>query len=209
VDRPDPHTRRRFQNIYFGLGAQASSILRGSQNVPIGRTVRLGIALARADVKLAERLQDIYDLAQPYTFQNNAPFVTKSAHSWALGVTVPLPIYNRNQGKIQRANVKVSQTRKQLRQLELRVATDARQAEREYRVTREAAERIERDLLPGARRIRDETLRRDNEGEAALVDYVVAQREYNEIVRQYRDTEFRYCRSMLGLNPAVRQRILP
>jgi cobalt-zinc-cadmium efflux system outer membrane protein len=160
-------------------------------------------------VKLAERFQDIYDLAQPYTFQNNAPFVTKSAHSWALGVTVPLPIYNRNQGKIQRANVKVSQTRKQLRQLELRVATDARQAEREYRVTREAAERIERDLLPGARRIRDETLRRDNEGEAALVDYVVAQREYNEIVRQYRDTEFRYCRSMLGLNPAVRQRILP
>ena len=77
---------------------------------------RLGIRLAEADVRLAraERFQDVYVLAQPYTFQNNAPFDTKSAHSWALGVTVPLPIYNRNQGNIQRARVNVSQTRTQL-----------------------------------------------------------------------------------------------
>ncbi|WP_435005644.1 TolC family protein [Tundrisphaera lichenicola] len=172
---------------------------------------RLGITLAQADVKLAkaERFQDIYVLAQPYTFQNNAPFGTKSAHSWALGVTVPLPIYNRNQGNIQRANVNVSQTRTQLCQLELRVATEVRQAEREYHVTREAVGRIEQDLLPGARRIRDESLSRYNEGEAALVDYVVAQRDYNEVVRQYRDTQVRHRRSMLALNTAIGRRILP
>ena len=172
---------------------------------------RLGIELAQADVKLAkaERYQDVYVLAQPYTFQNNAPFGTKSAHSWAVGVTVPLPIYNRNQGNIQRAYVNVSQTRTQLQQLELTVATEVRQAEREYRVTREAIERIEADLLPGARRVRDEALRRYNEGEVALVDYVVAQREYNELVRQYRDTQVRHRRSMLALNTAVGRRLLP
>ncbi|WP_240911488.1 TolC family protein [Paludisphaera soli] len=172
---------------------------------------RLGIALAQADVKLAkaERYQDVYLLAQPYTFQNNAPFGTKSAHSWAVGVTVPLPIYNRNQGNIQRAYVNVSQTRTQLHQLELTIATEVRQAEREYLVTREAVDRIERELLPGARSIRDEALRRYNEGEAALVDLAVAQREYNEIVRQYRDTQVRHRRSMLGLNTAVGRRVLP
>ncbi|MDG3007358.1 hypothetical protein [Paludisphaera mucosa] len=61
----------------------------------------------------------------------------------------------------------------------------------------------------GARRIRDETLRRYNEGEAALVDFAVAQREYNEIVRQYHDTQVRHRRSMMGLNTAVGRRVLP
>ena len=67
----------------------------------------------------------------------------------------------------------------------------------------------ERDLLPGASRIRDETLRRYNQGEAALVDYLLAQRDYNEIVRQYRDTQVRHRRSMLALNTAVGIRLLP
>ena len=173
--------------------------------------LRLGVGLAQADVRLAraERYQDVYLLYQPYTFQNNAPFDTKSAHSWAVGMTVPLPLYNRNQGNILRAGVNVSQTQTQLAAAELKVATEVRQAEREYSISRVAVEHIERDLLPGAKRLRDETLRRFNQGEAALVDYLLAQREYNEIVRQYRDTQVRHRQSMLSLNTAVGQRILP
>ncbi|SIN68578.1 outer membrane protein, cobalt-zinc-cadmium efflux system [Singulisphaera sp. GP187] len=173
--------------------------------------LRLGIRLAEADVKLAhaERFQDIYVLYQPYTFQNNTPFGTKSAHSWALGVTVPMPIYNRNQGNIQRAQTNVSQTKTQLAAAELRILTEVRQAEREYHVSRAAVEQIERGLLPGARKVRDEILRRYNQGEAALVDYLLAQRDYNDIVRQYRDTQVRHRRSMFALNTAVGMRILP
>ena len=91
----------------------------------------------------------------------------------------------------------------------MRVALEVRQAEREYYITRAAVEQIERDLLPGALRLRDETLRRYNQGEADLVDYLLAQREYNDIVRQYRDTQVRHRRSMLALNTAVGVRILP
>ncbi len=66
---------------------------------------RLGVGRAKADVQLARanRLNDVYVLYQPYTFQDNSPFGLKSATSWALGVTVPLPVYNRNQGGIRRA----------------------------------------------------------------------------------------------------------
>jgi cobalt-zinc-cadmium efflux system outer membrane protein len=172
---------------------------------------RLGIGLAEADVRLAraERFQDVYLLYQPYTFQNNAPFNTKSGTSWAVGVTVPMPIYNRNQGNIQRARVNVSQSQTQVAALEMRVAAEVRQAEREYHITRAAVEQIERDLLPGALRLRDETLRRYTQGEEALVAYLLAQREYNEIVRQYRDTQIRHRRSMLALNTAVGLRLLP
>jgi outer membrane protein, heavy metal efflux system len=173
--------------------------------------LRLGTGLAQADVRLAnaERYQDVYLLYQPYTFQNNAPFGLDSAHSWAIGVTVPLPIFNRNQGNVQRAQVNVAQTRKQLDAADLRILTEVRQAEREYHVTRSAVEHIERDLLPAALKIRDETFRRYNLGEVALIDFLFAQRDYNEIVRQYRDTQVRHRRSMLALNTAVGMRLLP
>ena len=124
-------------------------------------------------------------------------------------MTVPMPLYNRNQGNIQRARINVSQTQTQRTALELRVCTEVRQAEREYAMTRSAVAEIEQVILPGARQVRDETLRRYNQGEAALVDYLIAQREYNDIVRQYRDTQVRHRRSMLALNTAVGQRILP
>ena len=63
---------------------------------------RLGIHRAEADVRLAKAnaYSDVYVLWQPYTFQDNTPYGLKSQYSWALGVTVPLPIYNRNQGGI-------------------------------------------------------------------------------------------------------------
>jgi cobalt-zinc-cadmium efflux system outer membrane protein len=172
---------------------------------------RLGVGLAQADVRLAyaERYQDVYVLYQPYTFQDNSVFDRRSARSWAVGVTVPLPLYNRNQGNIQRAQINVSQTRTQLAAVELRVLTEVRQAERDYQVSRAAVRSIERELLPGARRVRDETFRRYTQGEVALVDYLLAQREYNDIVRQYRDTQVRHRRNMLTLNTAVGVRILP
>ena len=66
-------------------------------------SLRLGVSRAESDVRLAKAnaFSDIYVLWQPYTFQDNSPYGLKSQYSWALGVTVPLPIYNRNQGGIQ------------------------------------------------------------------------------------------------------------
>ena len=77
---------------------------------------RLGVQRAEADVRLARanRLNDVFVLFQPYTYQDNTPYGLKSATSWALGVTVPLPVYNRNQGAIQRAVLNVDQTQTEL-----------------------------------------------------------------------------------------------
>jgi cobalt-zinc-cadmium efflux system outer membrane protein len=46
-------------------------------------------------------------------------------------------------------------------------------------------------------------------GEVDAIAYLNAERDYNDIVRQYRDTLVRHRRSMLKLNTAVGQRILP
>ena len=89
-------------------------------------SLRLGIQRAEADVRLARAnaYSDVYVLWQPYTFQDNSPYGLKSQYSWALGVTVPLPIYNRNQGGIQRAKLNVTQSQIQLSDLERQAKID-------------------------------------------------------------------------------------
>jgi cobalt-zinc-cadmium efflux system outer membrane protein len=172
---------------------------------------RLGVGRAQAEVGLARanRLSDVYLLYQPYTFQNNAPTGKKSATSWALGVTVPLPIYNRNQGNIARAQINVSQSQVELAEREQIVANEVRQAERQYGLTLAAIRRIEGTLLPAARRVRDDAYRLFVQGEEEAIVYLNAQREFNEAARQYRDMLVRHRRAMLKLNTAVGQRILP
>ena len=172
---------------------------------------KLGITRAEAELRLAEanRLSDVYLLYQPYTFQNNAPFDRKSAHSWALGMTVPLPLYNRNQGNIQRARVNFEQSKVELAEREQMVVNEVERAAREYALTRAAVGRIEGHLIPSATRARDDAYRLFLQGEEEMIVYLNAQREFNEAARQYRDMLVRHRRSMLRLNTAVGQRLLP
>lgn len=172
---------------------------------------RIGIARAESDVRLARanRLQDVYLLYQPYTFQNNAPYGVQSATSWAVGLTVPLPIFNRNQGNIQRAEINVTQTQLEMGALERQVLTEVESAAAEYQVTRKAVERLEQEILPAARQVRDDTYRLFLSGEVEVILYLNAQRDYNDAVRQYRDTLARHRRGMLGLNTSVGLRLLP
>ena len=69
-----------------------------------------------------------------------------------MGLAVPLPLFNRNQGNILRARLNVSQTQAELQALEDKVVYEVRQAERQYTVTRAAVARIERPCCPGPAR---------------------------------------------------------
>jgi len=172
---------------------------------------RLGLKRAEADVALARanRLQDVYLLFQPYTFQDNSPFGLKSGTSWALGVSVPMPIYNRNQGAIQRAKLNVTQTQVEQAALERRVLTEVQKAAQEYEFARRAVQELADEILPIARQTRDEAYRLYTKGETGVVAYINAQMEFNASVKQYLDTAVRYRRSMLALNTAVGRRIFP
>ena len=172
---------------------------------------RLGVQSAEANVQLqrANRFSDVYVLYQPYTFQNNQPYGLKSATSWALGITVPVPIYNRNQGGIERARMNVTQTQIELANLERQVATDVQQAIKEYEVTRRMVSRIRAELLPNALRVRNDTFKLYIGGEVNVLIYLNEQKNFNDTVKQYTDTVVRHRRSMLALNTVLAQRMLP
>lgn len=172
---------------------------------------RLGIHRAEADVRLAKanRFSDVYVLYQPYTYQNNQPYGVKSPTSWALGVTVPLPIYNRNQGGIQRAKLNVTQTQIQLAALERQALTEVAQGYREYASTRIMVKRLESEILPDARQLLSDSFRLYTGGEKDLTFFLDAQRNFNSVIKTYLDTMARHRRSMLALNTALGQRVLP
>jgi cobalt-zinc-cadmium efflux system outer membrane protein len=172
---------------------------------------RLGVRRAQEDVRLqrAERFPDLFLLYTPYGFRNNAPLDTKSATSWSIGAMVSIPILNRNQGNIRRAEYNVVQTQIELTGLERQVLSEVERANLEYVSTRAAAERLERAILPRAKRLRDLRYSLYAQGQEGIVTYLNAQRDYNEVVRQYRDTLIRHRRSMLRLNTVVGERILP
>jgi cobalt-zinc-cadmium efflux system outer membrane protein len=172
---------------------------------------RLGVHRAQEDVRLqrAERFPDVFVLYTPYGFRNNAWVDAKSATSWSIGAMVSIPILNRNQGNIRRAQHNVVQTQIELTGLEKQVLSEVDRAYLEYASTHSAVQRLERGILPRARRLRDQKYTLYEQGQENIITYLNAQRDYNDVVRQYRDTLVRHRRSMLRLNTAVGQRILP
>ena len=120
-----------------------------------------------------------------------------------------MPVYNRNQGGIARAKMNVTQSQIELSSVERQLVTDVQQALYEYEVTAKMVDRIRNELEPAARQVRDDTLRLYQGGEVNVVVFLNAQREYQDIVKQYLDTVVRHRRAMLALNTVLGQRILP
>jgi cobalt-zinc-cadmium efflux system outer membrane protein len=172
---------------------------------------RLGLRRAEIDVMVArkERLSDFWLLYQPYTLQDNRPFGLKSPISWALGITAPMPVYNRNQGNIERAKINVTQTQVQLAQLERQVQDEVAEAGREFELSRAAVLEFDREVIPASRRVRDAAFRRWQGGQTSILEYLDAQKEFNERVKDYRDALVRHRRAMLDLNTAVGERLVP
>lgn len=172
---------------------------------------RAGLHRAHADVQhaRAQRYSDVYLLYQPYTFQDNTPQGLKSVHSYALGVTVALPLFNRNQGNIMRAELNARQSGYELANQEKQVVFDVEEAVREYSLSLDTVVEFRKEVVPASREVRDVAFRRWQGGETSALDYLEAQQDYNDVVRQYRDALVRHRRAMLDLNTAVGTRVVP
>ena len=62
-----------------------------------------------------------------------------------------MPVYNRNQGNIERAKINVTQTQVQLAQLERQVQDEVAEAVREFQLSLDAMLEQEREVLPASR----------------------------------------------------------
>jgi len=175
------------------------------------RAARLGLTRANAELQLqrANRFDDVYLFYDPITYQDNSPFGTLSSRSWAVGLTFSLPVFNRNQGNIARAQSNIGQTRLELSSLERRIASEVRLADREYRRSRDAIRQIEETLLPRAREMLEHRRRQFAAGTITLDDLEGAIDDMAEVAQNLRDAIVRHRRATLDINTAVGLRLLP
>jgi len=173
--------------------------------------VRMAVDRAHADEQLgkANGYPDVYLLWQPYTYQNNSYLGVQSPTSWTVGVTATVPVFNRNQGNIRRAKINVFQSELQRESTKRHVNDDVFDAVREFDLSLQNVLRTEQVVLPAAKEVRDAAFRRWQRGATSALDYLEAQRTFNDAVKSYRDGLVRHRRAMLDLNTAIGERVLP
>ena len=106
--------------------------------------------------------------------------------------------------------INVTQTELQLSDLERQAQIDVEEAVQEYEVTRRRGRRAPRARRStGASKYATTSSSSRTKGTAASFDYLDAQPDFNQTVKQFLDTAVRHRRSMLSLNTVVGRRIMP
>jgi cobalt-zinc-cadmium efflux system outer membrane protein len=160
-------------------------------------------------VNRKEVFEDIFVIYTPYQTQSNRATGGQSANSFSFGLLGTIPLFNRNQGDIRRAQLNITQTRVATEAMERQVIAEVERACIEYYASLASVEQLEKTVLPASERVRQGIQRLYERGEKSMFDIYEAQRRHNELVRQYRDAVISHRRAMLHLNTVVGQRVLP
>ncbi len=121
-------------------------------------------------------------------------------NSVGLFFSASLPVYNRNQGEIERARQEQRQIEARLKALTAAIRTEVETAYLQHATARTTLDRIENTMLAKARdvrRIMEYSYRR---GEASLVEFLDAQRAYNETIQAYNEAQAEFARSLYQLD---------
>lgn len=120
-----------------------------------------------------------------------------------VGVTVPLPFFNRNEGGIARAEAERRAADARLASTTLAVRLDVQRALNAVETNRARVNYIEREYLTNAQESRDIVLASYRLGVANLIDFLDAQRAFRDTQRIYNRALFDQRVSLFELTAAV------
>ena len=126
-----------------------------------------------------------------------------TGNSLGFFMSIPLPIFNRNQGEIERARQEQRQVVARLHALETEIRNELSAAWQQYEASRVLLARIETDMLGQARRVLATMEYSYRTGAASLVELLDAQRAFNDTMQSYNDARAEYARSFYLLDAAV------
>jgi len=129
-------------------------------------------------------------------------------NNYGIFLSAPLPIFNRNQGEVARAQTEQQQLEAKTRALEADVISDLNAAFTDYRAARQIVERIESTMLAQARDVRTTMEYSYRRGEASLVEFLDAVRAFIDITRSYNEARADYARSLYTLD-ALSGKVMP
>jgi cobalt-zinc-cadmium efflux system outer membrane protein len=120
-----------------------------------------------------------------------------------VGLTVPLPLFNKNAGGIARADAERELAASRVAATELVVALDVQQARNAVEINRARIAYIEKEHLQNAREARDIVLASYSAGAIDVTDFLDAQRAFRETQRTYNRALYEYRISLFELDAAL------
>ena len=125
------------------------------------------------------------------------------APSWGVNVTLPLPFFDRNQGAIARAHAEKAQADAELAATEQQVMTEVRTAYAQYVAAKRILSEVRRDLIPSALQARDTSAYVYRTHGSSLIEFLDAQRAYNETMDSLYDAESACANARFQLDAAT------
>jgi len=123
--------------------------------------------------------------------------------------SAPLPVFNRNQGEIARAEAEGARATRTVTALETDLAGEVASAYEEFDASRRLLSEIERDLLKPTTDARTGTVYMYQAGATSLLDVLDAQRAYNDTMDTYYSAQAAYRRAQAKLTLVVGQEVTP
>jgi cobalt-zinc-cadmium efflux system outer membrane protein len=191
--------------------AQAPDLESLQQTARLARpdlaALRYDQARTQADVRLQVAQGKVdYTVGAEYRRQQG---VNARGNMVGVFVSVPLPVFNRNQGEIARAGAERDKSGRSVAALENDLASEVTVAHHEYESARTLLADIERDLLKPTREARAGTVYVYQAGATSLLDVLDAQRAFNETMATYYAAQATYRRAQARLALAVGKDVLP
>ncbi|MGC8794267.1 MAG: TolC family protein, partial [Bryobacteraceae bacterium] len=109
--------------------------------------------------------------------------------------TAPIPVFDRNQGEIARAQAEVRRAELRVRAQEAAIIAELQTAYEQLMASRALVDEMEKRMLAEARQVREITEYSYRRGEATLLEFLDAQRAFNETMRAYNEARADYARN--------------
>ncbi len=162
-----------------------------------------GITAARSQLVLAKANGKV-DLASGLAFSHLADQSTMS-----VSFSIPLPIFDRNQGEIARSRFALTQAQEQAYAASDGVLTDVRDAYETFATSQEVVNLYTSGYLKEAQESRDISEYAYKRGAASLLDFLDAERSYRSTQLAYRQALANYLTAIEQVKAAVGTRTLP
>jgi len=159
------------------------------------------VARSQADLRLqlAQGKVD-YTIGTEYRRQQG---LAGTGNSLGIFFSSDLPVFNRNQGEIERARQEQSQAEARIRAIQATIENEVETAYLQYRTARESLRRVEETMLSKATDVRQITDRAYRRGGATFLDFLDAQRAYNDTI-QLRNTALgEFAKSLYTIDAAT------
>ena len=177
--------------------------LKALQNRPDLRASQQGVTAARSQYEVQKTI------GKPdVTVQGNYSHVN-AINAVTFYGSIPLPIFNRNQGQIEHARIAITQAEEQEKATNGQTLTDVRDAYEGLRTNDKVVTLYRSGYLDVAQKDRDISQYAYQRGAASLLDFLDAERSYRATQLAYRQALASYMLALEQLREAVGVRNLP